>query len=426
MEIEGVLIVRDEAECLADCLRAVSPVVDRLVIVDTGSQDDTIPIAHQFTDHVHSFAWIDDFAAARNAALSHCTADWVIQIDADEILQHSPEEARALLESFTTAQLVETLGTVGIASSTTRGGFSAQATTHLPRLFSPQAYCYEGTIHEQLKPISTRGATVSTGLIFAHSGYDGDADDRRQKARRNIPMLRRAIAASPTLAYYPYQLGKAYFSIGFYSAAASSLAQAHERLCFSEGRGIDGDQEAVPFSILIDLYTTWAYAVISLDRPATASKVLHEFAAQFPRADESPDFHFAVGYMRLMSGAFEESAAAFLRARDCPIEREAVAGTASHRAAYHLGLVAEGQHDLAQATEWYGVALDTFPDDEATLARIAEWPADYNVLPAESLWTRVNRDLLAQAVRSVVTRTTSAGDEARARTITQAWRAVDL
>ncbi|HUZ07318.1 MAG TPA: glycosyltransferase, partial [Candidatus Paceibacterota bacterium] len=80
------LIVKNEEQFLAQCLKSVRPIAQQIVVVDTGSTDRTVEIAKEFGAEIHSFAWCDDFAAARNAALEHATGDWILMLDADEEL----------------------------------------------------------------------------------------------------------------------------------------------------------------------------------------------------------------------------------------------------------------------------------------------------------------------------------------------------
>jgi glycosyltransferase involved in cell wall biosynthesis len=87
-------IVKNEARRIADCLDSAKDFVDEVIVVDTGSTDDTIAIAKQCGAKVFKFAWCDDFAAARNYALSHATGNWILVLDADEKLD--PETKLAL------------------------------------------------------------------------------------------------------------------------------------------------------------------------------------------------------------------------------------------------------------------------------------------------------------------------------------------
>ena len=87
MKTIGVsMIVRNEAECIEACLESIKE-ADEIVIVDTGSEDNTVEICRRYTDKVFTdYKWNDDFAEARNRSLDKCTTDWVLIIDADEQL----------------------------------------------------------------------------------------------------------------------------------------------------------------------------------------------------------------------------------------------------------------------------------------------------------------------------------------------------
>lgn len=80
------LIVKNEAHWLPDCLASVAGVASQVVVVDTGSTDGTAELAARLGAEVHDFPWIDDFSAARNESLRHCTGDWILVLDADEEL----------------------------------------------------------------------------------------------------------------------------------------------------------------------------------------------------------------------------------------------------------------------------------------------------------------------------------------------------
>ena len=80
------MIVKNEEQHLARCLRSAKPVVDEIVIVDTGSTDRTRDIAAAFGARVTDVPWNDDFSAARNAALELASCEWVLVLDADEVL----------------------------------------------------------------------------------------------------------------------------------------------------------------------------------------------------------------------------------------------------------------------------------------------------------------------------------------------------
>lgn len=86
MRLSLCMIVKNEAENLPRCLESVKDAVDEMVVLDTGSTDSTIEIARSFGAQVDQFEWREDFAEARNEALKQVTGDWVLVLDADEVL----------------------------------------------------------------------------------------------------------------------------------------------------------------------------------------------------------------------------------------------------------------------------------------------------------------------------------------------------
>ena len=91
------MIVRNEEDQLAKCLGSVRGLFEEIIIVDTGSTDRTKEIAREFGAKVFDFVWIDDFAAARNEALSHATGDYAFWLDADDVVEPAEREKLRVL-----------------------------------------------------------------------------------------------------------------------------------------------------------------------------------------------------------------------------------------------------------------------------------------------------------------------------------------
>ena len=80
------LIVKNEEKTLERCLRSVDGIPDEIVIVDSGSEDTTKAIAGRFTSRIFDFEWVDNFSAARNYSFAQATMDYILWLDADDVL----------------------------------------------------------------------------------------------------------------------------------------------------------------------------------------------------------------------------------------------------------------------------------------------------------------------------------------------------
>jgi len=94
------MIVKNEEGTLRSVLESVQGLCDELVVVDTGSADSTRQIARSLGASVHEFVWIDDFAAARNRSFELCSGDWILWLDADDVIP--PHSVDKLIELKTT------------------------------------------------------------------------------------------------------------------------------------------------------------------------------------------------------------------------------------------------------------------------------------------------------------------------------------
>ena len=145
MKINLVMIVKNEARSLERCLGAAKPLADRMIVVDTGSEDETVEIARRMGAEVFFFSWINDFAAARNFALEQSDGDWNLVLDADEYLR--PVSRRKLEESLG-ARRGRWLGGLLRYDSYPDGQEVSVSSSVLPRLL-PAGIRYTGRIHEQ-------------------------------------------------------------------------------------------------------------------------------------------------------------------------------------------------------------------------------------------------------------------------------------
>jgi tetratricopeptide (TPR) repeat protein len=202
VRISATLIVRDEAAYLADCLRSLVGNVDEIVLVDTGSRDDTVQIAERFPIKLHRFTWCDDFSAARNFALERASGDWVLAIDADERLE-IPDRA-----AF--PGLLSKSGKVGWeVLYYPRTGWTPYRKMRLFR--NDSRIRYQGVIHEKIEPAAesvARSDGLEIGICDLRVVHVVDAASPRAKISRYLPLLRRQLAGDPENFYCWWHLGE--------------------------------------------------------------------------------------------------------------------------------------------------------------------------------------------------------------------------
>src|SRR5690348_15673466 len=92
------MIAKNEARCIGRCLASIRLGVDEIVVVDTGSTDETTSVAREFGARIFSFPWNNNFSAARNFALEQTTGAWILVLDADE---YASDKLTAEIRNFT-------------------------------------------------------------------------------------------------------------------------------------------------------------------------------------------------------------------------------------------------------------------------------------------------------------------------------------
>ncbi len=331
-----VMIARDEASRIERALASFAPFVDECVVLDTGSRDDTRARAQRAGARVREFQWVDDFAAARNAALEIAGADWHVVVDADEWLADGGEAIAALRR-----QAPAFVGSLRVDSEDDSTSHATRTSSWISRVL-PGSIRYAGRVHEQPQhalPLQR------LPIRFGHDGYLGA--QRAAKAGRNRALLEAAVRSRPQEAYLHYQLGKDH---DVYERYADALD------CFSRAEALLREQMPAWYH---DLAVRRLHALKCCGRHAEG---LHRAEAELACWNDSPDFFFALGDL-LLDWAAEEPGRAgellpliesawqrCLAVGERPDLEGAVAGRGSYLAAANLVMLYEqlGQPELAE------------------------------------------------------------------------------
>jgi len=201
-----IMIVKNEAEVLADCLRSVAPIADELIVGDTGSTDDTVSIARAHGARVIDVPWTNDFAAARNATIHAATGDWLLHMDGDEVLDsNGAKTLRQIVDHDQDSDAVEILlanycndihawrwTPVDPNDPATRG-FAGCLPVGLLRLFrNHRGFEYREAVHENITAsVREKGGIVRpSDIVIHHYGYACSPEVRARKARLYLTLAR--------------------------------------------------------------------------------------------------------------------------------------------------------------------------------------------------------------------------------------------
>ena len=223
--IAAAIIVKNESEHLRRCLGSIQDFCDEIIVVDTGSTDETVSIAESFGARVLHKPWKNDFAASRNFALDAVTAEWVLYIDADEeLIMKSVDEIRAEISRATDVMAF------GLRMHT-----QANWTPYADyRLWRHQADIrFTGEIHESSLSDIMRVARETSRVLrpididIMHHGYAGDLTAKHQ---RNLPLLLAELKVHPEKINLWNHLGRVHEALGRSDLAEQAWRTGIQRL----------------------------------------------------------------------------------------------------------------------------------------------------------------------------------------------------
>lgn len=206
------MIVKNEEDVIGRCLDSVQGIVDEIVVVDTGSDDRTKKIVQKYTSKLYDFPWIDDFSAARNFAFNVATQDYILWLDADDVILECDRERFILLKNSLTMSVDSVTMHYHLAHDE-----KGQVTASLRRnrlVKRSNHFKWIGAVHEYLE---VGGFIVNSDIAITHSALSHDSD-------RNLCIYAERMAKGESfsprdLYYYANELhdhGKHEESIKFY------------------------------------------------------------------------------------------------------------------------------------------------------------------------------------------------------------------
>lgn len=227
MKLSIGMMVKNEAKYLRQCLESLQPITDaiesELIIVDTGSTDNTVEIAKEFTDKVYFHQWNNNFSAMRNITIEYCSGEWFFYIDGDEVISNP----KSLIDFFMSGEYKKNnaacVSIKNFNTSDIEDGFSVFLA---PRLFrKDENFHFEGAIHNQPK---FKEPLIVLNSELLHYGYViNDKDLMERKFERTSTILKNELKINPDNIYYLFQLSVSYSMHGDIEDAFKPIVKAY-------------------------------------------------------------------------------------------------------------------------------------------------------------------------------------------------------
>lgn len=316
--ISFCMIVKNEEEKIISCLQGLDQLVDEVLITDTGSTDQTIPLLQEFAKSfskpfkIYETVWDNNFSKARNESLKYASQNWIMVLDADDILQ--PESFSVIKEAVKKEDSLAYF--FQIRSYRTEKKYEI---TRLINLFrNRKDIFYEGIVHNQIIGSITNiiekepfwQLKILDQVIVNHYGYTKKTMISREKLKRSITLLEKALA-EPDLTfekelYYRIDLLKVRRNIFF------NQNNGEDEIYLLEKEGEDllaqiktqDKQKIGQQSINYILYLTLINIYIEMKKYYQAKKLIKEAMDYFPTA---PALYYIIANIWMKERNFREA-----------------------------------------------------------------------------------------------------------------------
>ena len=368
------MITKNEEHFLPQCLESVKGIVDEIIIVDTGSTDKTIEIAKEYGAKVYNFPWENNFSQARNEFLKYVTSDWILVLDADEVL--APESKNNLKELIKLPVLQLTGYQVKIRNYTQENSEMDSVEHYTMRIFpnSPKLR-YTGVIHEQMEHVEGKNKLdklITNDIIILHYGYERKLMTERGKSDRNLEMLEHAIQEEKENPFHYFNLGLTYKVAGKLEESLEAL-QTSIKMC--------KDKEQFPTYIS----ATYSYLLSVLDELLRFEEAIEVAKEAEKFTYNNGDYWINLGTAYTATGEYDKAVEAYKKASSLRTEEFTSLvydkGATTWKPYAGLGNVYLFQKDLNKAFSYWKRALKEYPQNKPLLLSMGRLCADMQNYP---------------------------------------------
>ena len=344
------MILRDEAANLPRSLAPVAHCFDEVVVVDTGSQDQTPRLARQMGARVYDFIWRHDFAAARNYSIERAKADWLFWLDGDNAI--TPRQVAAL------RGLIPPQGPAIVW---------ARELVEISGEFLWQKRCFprcsevrfQGRVHEQLIH-PPDWPQLRSPVVVRHWGYQ-DAAEVQEKGRYYLSILEQMLEELPDDFYARFQAARCHLNLRNFPEARSHLEEVAR----------DPQARRLNFPLWVQAQVMLANLLVNQGKMDKAAAILEHLLEMEPKQGL---VHHHRGRLAFLQGDFALAEAHLRQAERWGLGQPFLDMNPDHLRFRNRHFLAKALERLGkgdQALTWYRRALQLGPDNPALRADLA-------------------------------------------------------
>lgn len=368
------MIVKNEANFIGRCLDCVKPAVDEMIVVDTGSTDNTPEICQERGARVFPYTWDNDFSAARNYSLRHARGEWILWLDADEQMEVADVPH---LRKFVQQEQKDHLFSIKLIN------FHGDPPPHPDRSFiiahhrifrNRVGFRFSNPIHEQLNVHEVLPHVKQISMLpirVYHYGYMESVANNRKKFERNLRMLEEALEQGDTNPWIPYHIASEYYRSNEYRRSFEYVNRSILRFI---------QENQTPPSLLYKL----KYAILLLLGSVNgAYPGIERAITLYPNY---VDLHFYKGVIFFTKERYEEAVKVFqhcLLLGEDNLEHLVLRGLGTFQAWYYIGQCEEKLGRTPAALYAYAQALILSPSYEPAWSALQTWvKSNHTLFPA--------------------------------------------
>ena len=295
MTISLCMITKNEEEYLEQSLNSIKNLVDEIIILDTGSKDKTREIAKKFTSHIFKKPWNDSFSEARNESIKHATKDWILVLDADEVLDEEDcGKIKKLVQddtydAYTFQQINYTHDTTQFTytpikkSSKETKDFPGFISCNIIRLFrNNKNIKFANPVHESVDASIPKDKVKKTDIKIHHYQFERGEENQKEKQLKYLRIYETKINEFTNKAKVYRDMGIIYYN----------FKQEYEKAitCFRKSLELNPDN--------IKTYAGLVMCLLKLRQFDEAVNVLDKATLKFPNSKEIQNMKNIVSQMR--------------------------------------------------------------------------------------------------------------------------------